>query len=420
MQKRTFPLIWLLSALLIACSGKENPETDEPENSEPADTTIVTPPAEPLSPRLHVEGRYLKDADGNIVNLHGFCQTYSPFFNQGAWDNYDVAGCLHYNKGIIDRILAAGWRMDFVRMHLDPYWSDDTSLPYVRYEGHERFSATRFKRYLDEVFVPMAEYIIDKGMYVVMRPPGVSPEKIAVGDSYNLFLEQVWSIVSQHDGIRNNPHIMFELANEPILILGPDGTHANGGQGHFDNLKTFFQRVVDKIRANAANIIWVPGLGYQSLYSGYANNPIEGENIGYAVHVYPGWYGSDTEQASPELGGSMGGGYEAFRQGWEAQVMPVANFAPVMVTEMDWAPAKYDASWGKSFTGTAGGAGFGANFKYIADQTGNVSWLLFTDGFRLADFQDVPGTEGAYTFLNDPEACPWPCYHWFEEYAEKR
>ena len=59
-------------------------------------------------PELHVDGRYLKDADGNIVNLHGFGQTYSPWFNeQGSkWSNYDVEACLKYNKEKIDQILA--------------------------------------------------------------------------------------------------------------------------------------------------------------------------------------------------------------------------------------------------------------------------------------------------------------------------
>ncbi|MBE6276628.1 MAG: hypothetical protein E7096_09880, partial [Bacteroides sp.] len=122
---------------------------------------------------LNVVGRYLKDAQGNIVNLHGFGQTYSPYFNEEGtkWNNYDVDGCLKYNQGIIDKVLAAGWCMDFVRLHMDPYWSDDPTQESVRYEGHERFSVDRFKLYLDEVFVPMAEYAVSKGLYVVMRPP---------------------------------------------------------------------------------------------------------------------------------------------------------------------------------------------------------------------------------------------------------
>lgn len=403
--------------LIYACSDEvvkvpdevadipKKPEIEEPEPS--------------VLPRLQIVGRYLKNESGETVNLHGFAQTYSPFFNQNSWNNYDVSGCLRYNQKLIDKMLDAGWKMNFIRLHMDPYWSDDPTQESVRYEGHERFSQVRFEKYLSEVFIPMAEYAIKKGLYVVMRPPGVCPEKIAVGDDYNRFLEQVWGIVSRHPRIKDNPCIMFELANEPINILGTDGTYGSNGQVYFNNAKKFFQSIVDKIRSNSSNIIWVPGLAYQSSFSDYVSNPVEGTNIGYAVHAYPGWYGSDAEEPSAELGGVTGGGYESFQRGWDAQVKPIADIAPVMVTEMDWAPAKYDSSWGKSITGSVGEAGFGANFKYIADNTGNVSWLLFTDCSLLAQFKDVEGVPGAYTFLNDPEACPWPVYHWFKEYASE-
>ena len=43
--------------------------------------------------------------------------------------------------------------------------------------------------------------------------------------------------------------------------------------------------------------------------------------------------------------------------------------------------------------------------------------MIFTSQHLLAQFQDIPGTPGQYTFLNDPEACPWPVYHWFQDYA---
>ena len=67
------------------------------------------------------------------------------------------------SKSMVDGILAAGWKFNFVRMHLDPYWSDDPTMQSVRYEGHERFSETRFRKYLDELFVPMAEYFNVQG-----------------------------------------------------------------------------------------------------------------------------------------------------------------------------------------------------------------------------------------------------------------
>ena len=414
---RLYPLYLLAVVMLfsVASCTRDFPVEKDPDVIQP---DPIPEPDDNAPLRLNVVGRYLVDEDGNKVNLHGFGQTYSPFFNENAWGNHDVAACLSYNKLMIDKVLAAGWEMDFIRMHMDPYWSDDPSQPSVRYEGHERFSETRFRKYLDEVFVPMVEYANAKGLYVVMRPPGVSPENIQLDDSYQRFLLRVWDIVSRHPKLKNNGWVMFELANEPINIMGANGTFGSSGDACFANMKQYFQAIVDKIRGNKArNIIWVPGLGYQSQYAGYASHRIEGENIGFAIHVYPGWYGSDAEQPSAELGGVMGGGYEGFQRGWNAQIGPVAEFAPVMVTELDWAPAKYDSSWGKSITGVVGGTGFGANFKYIADNTGNVSWMIFTSQHLLAQFRDIPGTEGNYTFLNDPEACPWPVYHWFQEYA---
>lgn len=360
------------------------------------------------TPRLHVEGRDLKDPHGNTVILHGFAQTYSPWFNEQGkyWTNYSVSTCLGYNKDKINKILAAGWKMNFIRLHMDPYWSNTPGVSTTGENDISAFSYNRFMTYLDQVFIPMAEYALSKGLYVIMRPPGVCPEKIAVGDAYNQYLLKVWGYVSRHSKLKNNPGIMFELANEPVNILGTDGTYGAGSQGHFDNLKTYFQSIVDTIRSNGSqNILWVPGLGYQSLYKGYAVNPIVGENIGYAVHIYPGWFGS-------------GGGYANFQSGWDKDVKPVANFAPICVTEMDWAPAKYKSSWGKDSTGVAGGAGFGANFKKITDESKNVSWLLFTGPELLAKYTGVPPAAGdTFTFLNDPQACPTPIYSWYNEYA---
>lgn len=111
---------------------------------------------------------------------------------------------------------------------------------------------------------------MSKGMYVVMRPPGVCPNEapyqgIELGDSYQQFLLKVWDIVSQHPKLKNNTGVMFELANEPVKIKGTDGTYGSTDDGHFQNLQLYFQAIVDKIRANCRNIIWVPGLSYQSL-----------------------------------------------------------------------------------------------------------------------------------------------------------
>lgn len=372
-------------------------------------------------PKLHVEGRWLMDENGNKVNLHGFGQTYSPWFNEmsSKWSNYDVNACLKYNKDILDGVMdRAGWKMTYLRMHMDPYWSNTPGVKTTGENDISAFDMNRFKKYLEYVFIPMAEYAVSKGLYVVMRPPGVCPEEIAVGDAYHKYLKEVWGHVSQVRTLTDNPNIMFELANEPVRIKGTDGVYGAGSDACNQALTQFFQEIVDLMRSNGCkNILWVPGTAYQSQYAGFAKYPIKGDNIGYAVHVYPGWYGSDAIEPSHELGGEYGGGYDSFAAGWKNQIEPCAAIAPMLVTEMDWMPSKYQASWGKSITGQMLGSGFGANFKLLADRTGNVGWMLFTGPELLAKYNGNPGAEGNYTMYNDPEACMWPAYHWFEEYA---
>jgi hypothetical protein len=43
-------------------------------------------------PRLHVDGKHLKDENGNVVKLHGYAQTFSPWFNErgSRWNHYNV------------------------------------------------------------------------------------------------------------------------------------------------------------------------------------------------------------------------------------------------------------------------------------------------------------------------------------------
>ncbi|MBQ2210516.1 MAG: cellulase family glycosylhydrolase [Prevotella sp.] len=360
-----------------------------------------------LSP-LHVEGPFLVNAEGRRVNLHGFAQTFSPWFNERGtkWTDYDVNGCLNYNKGIIDGIMKAGWKMTFVRQHMDPYWSNTPGASQTygnSWQGEadiRAFDFERFKTYLDLVFIPMAEYAIGKGLYVVMRPPGVCPENISVGGEYHQYLKKVWGYVAQHPKLKNNGAILFELANEPISIQGTRDRDIEMTQ--------FMQEIVDLMRQYCNNILLIPGLVWQQHYNGFVKYPVLGENIGYAVHCYPGWYNSGVED-------DVEVEYRDFKRGWDDNILPIATKAPVVVTEMDWAPKKYGASWGKATTGVEGGKGFGANFMRICDETCNVSWLLFTGGELLAQYDDAaPDGE---TFLTDPEACPRPVYRKYQYYA---
>lgn len=404
-KKAAYALVAMLT--LSACGGDDPVEAPKPAvvptvPTEPTKPDPVTPPASQLS-ALHVDGPFLVNAEGRRVNLHGFAQTFSPWFNERGtrWSDYDVEGCLRYNKGIIDGIMDAGWKMTFVRQHMDPYWSNTPGKQTTGEGDISAFDFERFKKYLDEVFVPMAEYAIGKGLYVVMRPPGVCPEQISVGGEYHQYLKKVWAHVAQHPKLKDNGAVLFELANEPVHITGADPDA---------EISRFMQELVDMMRAYCNNILLIPGLGWQSNYNSFVKYPIQGRNIGYAVHCYPGWYNSGVED-------DVEVEYRDFSRGWNENILPVATKGPVVVTEMDWAPKKYESSWGKATTGVAGGQGFGANFMRIADETCNVSWLLFTGGELLAQYND--NAPDGSTFLTDPEACPRPVFRQYKYYATK-
>ena len=106
--------------------------------------------------------------------------------------------------------------MNFVRMHMDPYWSDDHSIEAVRYEGHERFSETRFIKYLDECSSrwlntrTVRDYTWSSG-HLALVPKNVVG-MIIIGS---------WKSMGHRLQRIPNPEqrgIMFELANEPIHI----------------------------------------------------------------------------------------------------------------------------------------------------------------------------------------------------------
>ena len=360
---------------------------------------------------FHVEGRFLKDINGNTVNLHGFGQTYSPWFNeQGTkWNGEDVEGCLKYNQGLIKQIMNDGWEMTWIRLHMDPHWTtSNRPNGFGEHLSHIYFDEAKFIKYLDEVFVPMTKFCINNyKLAVVMRPPGVCGDgELKYGDDYQKYLLKVWGIVSSHPYLKNNPYVMFELANEPVRFSGGDEKYSK-----------YFQDVVDLIRTNCENVCWVPGLAYQQNYKPFATYPIQGKNIGYAVHCYPGWYGSPAQVSAEEFNTPLDGNEEKFRAGWAENVGCVANFAPIIVTEMDWSPHEYNdnhhVAWGSSTT-----TAFGEPFKKIADEYGNVSWMIFTSPHLIAKYKNHNDVDAATKgFLEDPEGCVVAAYNWYKEYA---
>ena len=285
--------------------------------------TIWAQGVKPL-PTLHVEGRWLVDKHGNQVVLHGVMDTPNMYFNDWRWGSPWTDGT-NYNDASLNKCLAyfeklfAGMeqaKCNVFRLHMDPAWTNDDKITAPGFskitkdskevtidpngqvvDGEadiSHFSETLYKHWLPTLYLELAKKAMNHGLYVVVRPPGVCPHDLKVGDYYNQYLMLIWNIFSQNEYVKQHAgQISIELANEPVSVKNAQN------QDDPKALHDFFQPIVDKIRENGfTGIIWVPGTGWQANYTSYAQYPITGENIGYAVHDYNGWYGCDDKNLS--------------------------------------------------------------------------------------------------------------------------
>lgn len=402
-------------------------------------TDTPTTSEEPCFPPLHVDGKNLVDPNGNKVVLHGVMDTPNQYFNGWRWgfclpyDDNAVAPCLAYFTKIFDAITDSeqGAECKLFRLHLDPAWTNTASA-----DGEadiSKFSAERLRKYLQSLYLPIVKDAIAHGLYVIMRPPGVCPQVIKVNDAYNDYLKTVWDIVSNDAYVKQNSgYISLELANEPIQCQSANGMSQD------NSLHDFFQPIVDLIRSNGyEGVVWIPGTGYQSDYKGYAKYPITDNNYGYAVHIYPGWYGQEDGKSTDA----------SFIQGFKDKV-PVVDSKPIVVTEYDWSHGnikrdangnivyKYDGNpdtdgnWGT--WGTATTSGWGSHLKAYMDHYGNMSMTLQNVGSYL-DYDSyfgkfdgsgkrlTPETRIVRPFGYDkdnPDECSGVCMKWYKEWAK--
>ncbi|MBQ8712713.1 MAG: cellulase family glycosylhydrolase [Prevotella sp.] len=399
--------------------------------------TVGAQGVKPL-PTLHVEGKWLVDAHGNHVVLHGVMDTPNMYFNGWRWGapwtgvNYDsngVSKCLAYFEKMFTALEKC--KCTIFRLHLDPAWTNDDNYNYAiaanqpaGCEGEaniRHFNPARLRTFLRTLYFPLARMAMKHGMYVVMRPPGVcpgdlnssSPKNLKVGDYYQQYLLEVWDIVTKNDSIMKYPgQISLELANEPINIKTATGAASSRA------LHDYFQPVVNKIRDNGfTGIIWVPGTGYQSNYRDYKTFPIEGYNIGYAVHDYPGWYNSSDD--NPGATNKINSFHNA---------VPVVDTNPIFISEVDWSPLKqplevdhYNEFGQPSYKNlgtwaTASTSKWGKAFKAMLDKFGNISMTL-THPHDFLDLDELYNNNKVVTaFGGNPEACAQACMEWYAEY----
>lgn len=385
-------------------------------------------------PDLHVEGKNLVDSEGKTVVLHGVMDTPNRYFNGNRWGTggynvSDIKPCLNYFEKMFTAITdkSQGAYCTVFRLHMDPCWTNNNAPAGTQENNIQYFSEHRYETFLSRLYVKLVEKALAHRLYVIVRPPGVCPQNIKVGDEYQAYLKKVWKRFASDPTIQKNAgQVSIELANEPINVL-----LANGSQS--DNaLHDFFQPVVDEIRATGfKGIIWVPGSGYQSNYVGYSKYPITDteNNFSYAVHVYSGWYGNMTDKNCD---------HNTFIKNFQAQV-PMVTSKPIMVTEIDWSPEDPDKAseghyneWGQwtapnlGTWATGSTSKWGLAWKAVHDHFGNIG-MTITHPQEYYDIDEYlktgkvqPGLQNAKKHGLFEECCSYACFNWYKEWYLKQ
>ena len=385
-------------------------------------------------PDLHVEGKNLVDSEGKTVVLHGVMDTPNRYFNGNRWGTggysvSDVKPCLDYFEKMFTAITdkEKGAYCTVFRLHMDPCWTNNNAPAGTGENNIQYFSETRYKTFLSRLYVKLVEKALAHGLYVIVRPPGVCPQNIKVGDEYQAYLKKVWKLFASNATIQKNAgQVSIELANEPINVLLANGSKSDMA------LHDFFQPVVDEIRATGfKGIIWVPGSGYQSNYVGYSKYPITDteNNFSYAVHVYSGWYGNMTDKNCD---------HNTFIKNFQAQV-PMVTSKPIMVTEIDWSPEDPDKAseghyneWGQwtqpnlGSWATASTSKWGLAWKAVHDHFGNIGMTLthpqeyYDIDEYLKNGKVIPGFQNAKKHHLFEECCGYACMNWYKEWYLKQ
>ena len=385
-------------------------------------------------PDLHVEGKNLVDSEGKTVVLHGVMDTPNRYFNGNRWGTggynvSDVTPCLDYFEKMFTAITdkSQGAYCTVFRLHMDPCWTNYNAPVGTQENNIQYFSETRYEKFLSRLYVKLVQKALAHGLYVIVRPPGVCPQNIKVGDEYQAYLKKVWKRFASDPTIQKNAgQVSIELANEPVNVQLADGSNSDKA------LHDFFQPIVDEIRSTGfKGIIWVPGSGYQSQYMGYAKYPITDSenNFSYSVHVYSGWYGNMTDANCD---------HNTFIRNFQNQV-PMVTSKPIMVTEIDWSPNDPDKAseghynewnqwvapnFGTWATGST--SKWGLAWKAVHDHFGNIG-MTITHPQEYYDIDEYlnsgkvrPGLQNAKKHNLFEECCSYACFNWYKDWYLKQ
>jgi hypothetical protein len=261
------PGCWILCSAADAINGRTNIQTNEASMLEPA--SVARRPS-----GLRTKGNRIVNGTEEIVRLKGLMIP----------DPARLAGEGRYARTLFEKVRATGAKVIRIPVH-PQFWARDPD--YVRH-------------YLD----PAVQWAGELGMYVILdwhsignEVTGYAPQVPDLFCHTDAMTTNFWEHVASH--FKDEPHVIFEIFNEPENISAADWRRCAN-------------RLVRVIRAQGARqLIIVGGLEYGRELDWVLREPVAGENIAYASHIFP----------------------SHARSGWDHDFGKVAARYPVVITE---------------------------------------------------------------------------------------
>ncbi|MFB6162215.1 MAG: glycoside hydrolase family 5 protein [Halococcoides sp.] len=304
------------------------------------------------TPRLHRDGKWMKDPSGNEVTLRGV-NVIDPA----------RAAAYQWRRSVSETIKHAtnpdrDWYSRVIRLPMQP--ADIASGG----EGNGAraepvaFSKSTLQSYLDKYVQPVVETAREIGVYLILDYHRHKMMSLKYTDpDLDEEVRMFWETVAAR--YAEEPHVLFEVYNEPISpyygfrergvsaeVANPDDEHA---EQTWRTWRTTAQPWVDTIRENAPHTPILIGSPRWSQWTWWADElPFDGENLAYTGHVYahPGLRPLSTYFGKP------------------------AKTVPVFMTEFGYA-----ADGNKYFQGTNDHEG--QEFVTFFENFPNVSWQVW-------------------------------------------
>ncbi|WP_221621697.1 glycoside hydrolase family 5 protein [Halocatena pleomorpha] len=221
------------------------------------------------SGRLHTEGRWIRDADGNDVRLQGMAPADPGFYRR-------------FHAKTFEEVLE--WATDESR----GWYPNVVRLPFTK-DSVDHFG---LETYVTEIMRPAVDLLATRGVYALVDYHLIRPYTQAATDEYNNendenldpindVMESFWDRVASE--FAADEHVIFELFNEPTqpALYGDD-------PGAWQTWREAAQPWVDLIRSHAAETpIIIGSPRWTSVTHMAPEYPFDGENLIYAGHIYP-------------------------------------------------------------------------------------------------------------------------------------